>query len=274
MRARRDALPHPRQGEQVVARKRKDGAAAGLEAGDGDEVHDGEAGEGEEDGGGAAHGGEEELRDGLAAGAVDEVEGVAHAEDEDEVEEEADEVGGGGGVGDGFGDDTGGVFGFFGDAGSGLVWGVSMVSGGGGGLPCGAVGACHDPRWGQAAEQEGEPRGGPAGSGLEVGKSVLDRVLVRGLCQQGSAGADENADMEDNVATGQSIQPDGGERVDGCVDHGEESHDSHNVLPRWQIREIGDDGDGGEQELARRVLCTGAARDGSDEVDIACRRQN
>lgn len=121
LRARRDAPPHPRQGEQVVARERKDGAAAGLEAGDGDEVHDGEAGEGEEDGGAAAHGGEEELGDGLAAGAADEVERVAHAEDEDEVEDEADEVGDGGGVGDGFGDDAGGVFGFFGDAEVGLV---------------------------------------------------------------------------------------------------------------------------------------------------------
>lgn len=80
--------------------------------------------------------------------------------------------------------------------------------------------------------------------------------------------------MEDDVAAGQSVQPDGGKRVDGCVDHGQESHDSHNVLRRWQIREIGHDGDGGEQELARCVLCSGATCDGSHEVDVACRRQS
>ena len=63
LRTRRDALPDAREGEEIVARERKDGAAAGLDAGDGDEVHDGEAREGEEDGGAAAHGVEEELGD-------------------------------------------------------------------------------------------------------------------------------------------------------------------------------------------------------------------
>jgi len=80
--------------------------------------------------------------------------------------------------------------------------------------------------------------------------------------------------MKDNVAAGQSVQPEGGKRVDGCMDHGEESHDGHNMMRRWQIREIGDDGDGGEQELARRVLGSGAACDGSHEVDVTYPRQS
>ena len=42
----------------------------------------------------------------LAARAVNEIEGVAHADDEDEVEEEADKVSECGGVGDGFGHDS------------------------------------------------------------------------------------------------------------------------------------------------------------------------
>lgn len=49
------------EGDKVVAGKGEDGSAAGLDARDGDEVHDGEAAEGEEDGWGAAHGVEEEL---------------------------------------------------------------------------------------------------------------------------------------------------------------------------------------------------------------------
>ena len=197
------APPDPRQRHQIVARKRKHGATAGLQAGDGDEVHDGEAGEGEEDGWAAAHSVEEELGDGLGAG-EEGFEVGAHAYDEDEVEEEADEVGRGGGGEDCFGDAEGGVFGFFGNSAMGRGKVVSggafkrclgvelglLELGGRRGLPGGAVGVGHNPGGGEAAEEKGEARGAPAGGGLEVGECVLEGVLVFGLDEQADAGTD------------------------------------------------------------------------------------
>lgn len=50
-----DLIPHLGAGEHLVAGEGPDGAAAGLQGRDADEVHDDEGGHGEEDGGALAH---------------------------------------------------------------------------------------------------------------------------------------------------------------------------------------------------------------------------
>jgi len=105
-------------------------------------------------------------------------------------------------------------------------------------VPSSTISTSHYPRRGQTPEQERESGGVPPRGGLKVGERIFQGVFILGLYQEKDTGTNQRAEVKDDIAAGQSIQPFCGQRVDRSVKNRQQSHDRHDVACRWDEGEV------------------------------------